>query len=147
MLMKYVEACQSEGMSKEEIREFERVFEKEKKRNQYQNRLKEKMGILEVSWDEGKEYDVVDENADLEVYLCYKEEVQTILNIIELFEPEDRGFLLDYFYKAEGNTSKLARMYNMTRRTAEIRIKKLIKEMRIEYFKINPTGETEIFKV
>ena len=146
MKKKYLEACAETGLSKDEMRGIENLFDAEKKRFKYQSQKIKKMGISKLSLDDESMVDLVDEKVNVEAELLYKEEVRIILGIIRSFRPSDQEFLLDYFYVAEESVSQLARMHNVTRRVAETRINRLIKEMREEYFRINPTGETEIFK-
>ena len=147
MLMKYVKACQEAGLSKEQTREIERIYDADKKMNRWRNEMKEEYGISMQSMDHGETTsEIVDENVNIETDILYKEEIETILDIIRTFKKEDQRFVYDYFYIAEENVSQLARMWNMARHAAERRIHRLVRQMREEYFRRNPTGETEIFK-
>ena len=147
MLMKYVKACQEAGLSKEQIKEIERVYDVDKKRNRRRNEMKKEYDISIQSTDQGETiFEIVDENVNIEAGIIYREEVETILSIIRTFRREDQKFIYDYFYEVEGNVSQLARMWNMAYHETRRRINRLIKQMREEYFRRNPTGETEIFK-
>ena len=147
MLMKYVKACQEAGLSKEQTREIERVYDADKKRNRRRNEMKKEYDISIQSTDQGETiFEIVDDRVNIEADIIYEEEVRIILDIIRTFGEEDQKFVYDYFYKAEENISLLARMWNMARHKAKRRIDRLIGQMREEYFRRNPTGETEIFK-
>ena len=146
MRYEYYKACVEAGMPEEKIKELERFFDAEKKKLNNKKKRKEQLSILALSIDAETGVYAEDETISFETEMLYKEEIRIIHDIINSFGPSDREFLYDYFYKAEENISELARMHNVTRRVAEIRIKWLIKEMREKYFKQNPIGETEIFK-
>ena len=147
VLMKYVKACQEAGLSKEQTREIERVYDADKKRNRRRNEMKKEYDISIQSTDQGETiFEIVDDSVNIEAEIIYNEEVKTILDIIRTFREDDQKFIYDYFYKTEENISLLARMWNMARHEAKRRINRLIEQMREEYFKRNPTGETEIFK-
>ena len=109
--------------------------------------MKKEYDISIQSTNQGETiFEIVDDSVNIEADIIYNEEVKTILDIIRTFREDDQKFVYDYFYKAEENISLLARMWNMARHEAKRRINRLVEQMREEYFRRNPTGETEIFK-
>lgn len=140
MIYKYEMACREAGLSDEQIKEIDRVFDadkkklKRKKNAQAEENKKNGFGIYSLSemggQDNEEDFDAPDPSVDIEADIIHKWEIERVRELLADMEETDRILLLAYTSGVHGAKGEAAKSLGLTRRKADYRVEELLKYMR-----------------
>lgn len=150
MKYSYLKACIAAGLSEDKIKEIERFFDKEKKTLKDQKRKRfqyygVRFSVSDTSFNDEDDGD--DDTSDLDIpnvdrspeeTVVFNFEMDILYQTLSRLPEEDLDFIMTYFGEADENLSKLARMFDMPRSTASDKFKRLMKNIKKDFFNSCP---------
>lgn len=123
MYWKYEVACKEAGMSEEEVKKIRRIFDDDRKRLKYKDRIMEEMQYTRISIDaemDGEEreklFEIPDPNTDVENEAIWNLNMEKLQECLELLSPEEKDVLL-IFYDKNVSISKYAKEKGVSRQS------------------------------
>lgn len=123
MYWKYEVACKEAGMSEEEVKKIRRIFDDDRKRLKYKDRIMEEMQYTRISIDaemdseeREKLFEIPDPNTDVENEALWNLNLEKLQECLELLSPEEKDVLL-IFYDKNVSISKYAKEKGVSRQS------------------------------
>lgn len=123
MYWKYEVACKEAGMSEEEVKKIRRIFDDDRKRLKYKDRIIEEMQYTRISIDaemdseeREKLFEIPDPNTDVENEAIWNLNMEKLQECLELLSPEEKDVLL-IFYDKNVSISKYAKEKGVSRQS------------------------------
>lgn len=141
MIYEYKLACIEAGLSDEQIKEIEQVFDTEYKHNQYDQKKREKY-MIEVLHIEGMlgqdgevgTLDIPDSTVDIEEDFIHRCDLEHLQEILSQLSEEDREFLMDCFIYEADYVKRLSAKFGITGRAVRWKKEKLLNALREKFF-------------
>ena len=150
MIYKYEMACREAGLSEENIREIDRMFDADKKKlKRKRNAQKEEherngFGIYSLSGmhgqDEEDDFDPTDPDMDVENAVIHAMDMEKLQLLLAEFSEEDRELILAFHCGIRGAKKQAADRMGLDKRQARRRAAKLLAILR-EGFGIEEDAE------
>jgi len=141
MIYEYKLACIEAGLSDEQIRNIEQVFDTEYKAVQYDQTKREKyqVEILHIEGMVGPDgeigsYDPEDYSTNIEEDFLHRCDLEHLQEVLSQLSEEDREFLMDCFIYEADYVKRLSAKYGITGRAVRWKKEKLINALREKFF-------------
>lgn len=141
MIYEYKLACIEAGLSDEQIKEIEQVFDTEYKHNQYDQKKREKykIEVLHIEGMFGQDgevgtFDIPDSAVDIEEDFIHRCDLERLQEVLSLLSDEDREFLLDCFNYEADYIKRLSTKYGITGSAVRWKKEKLLRVLREKFF-------------
>ena len=122
MKIKYLKACQADGLTEEQIREIDQIFDADKKRRKRDREARRKNGITFVYIDHLRNDDersenmqIADPRVDVEKQVFQQMAMDYLQECLDEMNEFDRNLLLEYYDGAYGVETALAKKYGWER--------------------------------
>ena len=141
MIYEYKLACIEAGLSDEQIKKIEQVFDTEYKAIQYDQTKREKYRV-EILHFEGMvgpdgeigSYDPEDYSTNIEEDFLHRCDLEHLQEVLSQLSDEDREFLMDCFIYEADYVKRLSAKYGITGRAVRWKKEKLINALREKFF-------------
>ena len=143
MILKYKRACEEAGLSEEEIRRIDQVFDTDKKQLKRKKKAQEEEceenGFMMLSLsalhgqDEDADFEAADPDMDVEAMVLEKMNLELLQGFLMELEDEDREFILECFSDERGYEARVCERFGITRDQMKYRKKKLIEALRVRF--------------
>ena len=141
MIYEYKLACIEAGLSDEQIKKIEQVFDTEYKAIQYDQTKREKyrVEILHIEGMVGPDgeigsYDPEDFSTNFEEDFLHRCDLEHLQEVLSQLSDEDREFLMDCFIYEADYVKRLSAKYGITGRAVRWKKEKLINALREKFF-------------
>ena len=141
MIYEYKLACIEAGLSDEQIKKIEQVFDTEYKAIQYDQTKREKyrVEILHIEGMVGPDgeigsYDPEDYSTNLQEDFLDRCDLEHLQEVLSQLSDEDREFLMDCFIYEADYVKRLSAKYGITGRAVRWKKEKLINALREKFF-------------
>ena len=141
MIYEYKLACIEAGLSDEQIKEIEQVFDTEYKAVQYDQTKREKyqVEILHIEGMVGSDgevgtYDPEDYSTNIEEDFLHRCDLERLQEVLSQLSEEDREFLMDCFIYEADYVKRLSAKYGITGRAVRWKKEKLLNALREKFF-------------
>ena len=141
MIYEYKLACIEAGLSDEQIKKIEQVFDTEYKAIQYDQTKREKyrVEILHIEGMVGPDgeigsYDPEDYSTNIEEDFLHRCDLEHLQEVLSQLSEEDREFLMDCFIYEADYVKRLSAKYGITGRAVRWKKEKLINALREKFF-------------
>ena len=141
MIYEYKLACIEAGLSDEQIKKIEQVFDTEYKAIQYDQTKREKyrVEILHIEGMVGSDgevgtYDPEDYSTNIEEDFLHRCDLEHLQEVLSQLSDEDREFLMDCFIYEADYVKRLSAKYGITGRAVRWKKEKLINALREKFF-------------
>ena len=141
MIYEYKLACIEAGLSDEQIKKIEQVFDTEYKAIQYDQTKREKyqVEILHIEGMVGPDgeigsYDPEDYSTNIEEDFLHRCDLEHLQEVLSQLSDEDREFLMDCFIYEADYVKRLSAKYGITGRAVRWKKEKLINALREKFF-------------
>ena len=141
MIYEYKLACIEAGLSDEQIKKIEQVFDTEYKAIQYDQTKREKyrVEILHIEGMVGPDgeigsYDPEDYSTNIEEDFLHRCDLEHLQEVLSKLSDEDREFLMDCFIYEADYVKRLSAKYGITGRAVRWKKEKLINALREKFF-------------
>ena len=141
MIYKYKLACIEAGLSDEQIKKIEQVFDTEYKSIQYDQTKREKyqVEILHIEGMVGSDgevgtYDPEDYSTNIEEDFLHRCDLERLQEVLSQLSEEDREFLMDCFIYEADYVKRLSAKYGITGRAVRWKKEKLLNALREKFF-------------
>lgn len=141
MIYEYKLACIEAGLSDEQIKKIEQVFDTEYKSIQYDQTKREKyqVEILHIEGMVGPDgeigsYDPEDYSTNIEEDFLHRCDLEHLQEVLSQLSEEDREFLMDCFIYEADYVKRLSAKYGITGRAVRWKKEKLINALREKFF-------------
>ena len=141
MIYEYKLACIEAGLSDEQIKKIEQVFDTEYKAIQYDQTKREKyrVEILHIEGMVGPDgeigsYDPEDYSTNIEEDFLHRCDLERLQEVLSQLSEEDREFLMDCFIYEADYVKRLSAKYGITGRAVRWKKEKLINALREKFF-------------
>ena len=141
MIYEYKLACIEAGLSDEQIKKIEQVFDTEYKSIQYDQAKREKyqVEILHIEGMVGSDgevgtYDPEDYSTNIEEDFLHRCDLEHLQEVLSQLSEEDREFLMDCFIYEADYVKRLSAKYGIKGRAVRWKKEKLIKALREKFF-------------
>lgn len=141
MIYEYKLACIEAGLSDEQIKKIEQVFDTEYKSIQYDQAKREKyqVEILHIEGMVGSDgevgtYDPEDYSTNIEEDFLHRCDLEHLQEVLSQLSEEDREFLMDCFIYEADYVKRLSAKYGITGRAVRWKKEKLINALREKFF-------------
>lgn len=140
MIYKYYLACREAGLSEEEIREIDQVFDRDKKKVAYEKAVREEEGIVFNSLSsfldkDGEEIDFPSYEEDVAEKVLHQIEIDLVTECLHELPKEDMEFLYRLHSGERGAETRLMKELGMTRSEFRWKKKKLHDAVREKFLK------------
>lgn len=140
MIYEYKLACIEAGLSAEEIKEIEQVFDTEYKRNQYEQVKKDNTGMdfLHLEGMIGRNgeignYEIEDTGINIEEDFIHRCDLCRLRELLAELSEEDREFLMDCFNHEKDYIVRLMEKHHMTKSAVRWKRDSLVKLLRTKF--------------
>ena len=140
--IKYLKACQADGLTKEEIKEIDRIFDADKKRRKRDRDERRELGITLISLDSLRNNDprsenmqIADPRANVEEQVFHQMAMDYLWECLDQMSDFDRNLLLEYYEGTYGVETELAEKYGWERTKLHRHRIKLENELRKKFHK------------
>ena len=141
MIYEYKLACIEAGLSDEQIKKIEQVFDTEYKAIQYDQTKREKyqVEILHIEGMVGSDgevgtYDPEDYSTNIEEDFLHRCDLERLQEVLSQLSEEDREFLMDCFIYEADYVKRLSAKYGITGRAVRWKKEKLLNALREKFF-------------
>ena len=141
MIYEYKLACIEAGLSDEQIKKIEQVFDTEYKSIQYDQTKREKyqVEILHIEGMVGPDgeigsYDPEDYSTNIEEDFLHRCDLEHLQEVLSQLSEEDREFLMDCFIYEADYVKRLSAKYGITGRAVRWKKEKLLNALREKFF-------------
>ena len=141
MIYEYKLACIEAGLSDEQIKKIEQVFDTEYKAIQYDQTKREKyqVEILHIEGMVGSDgevgtYDPEDYSTNIEEDFLHRCDLERLQEVLSQLSEEDREFLMDCFIYEADYIKRLSAKYGITGRAVRWKKEKLLNALREKFF-------------
>lgn len=141
MIYEYKLACIEAGLSDEQIKKIEQVFDTEYKAIQYDQTKREKyqVEILHIEGMVGPDgevgtYDPEDYSTNIEEDFLHRCDLERLQEVLSQLSEEDREFLMDCFIYEADYIKRLSAKYGITGRAVRWKKEKLLNALREKFF-------------
>ena len=141
MIYEYKLACIEAGLSDEQIKKIEQVFDTEYKAIQYDQTKREKyrVEILHIEGMVGPDgeigsYDPEDYSTNIEEDFLHRCDLEHLQEVLSQLSDEDREFLMDCFIYEADYIKRLSAKYGITGRAVRWKKEKLLNALREKFF-------------
>ena len=141
MIYEYKLACIEAGLSDEQIKKIEQVFDTEYKSIQYDQTKREKyqVEILHIEGMVGSDgevgtYDQEDYSTNIEEDFLHRCDLERLQEVLSQLSEEDREFLMDCFIYEADYVKRLSAKYGITGRAVRWKKEKLLNALREKFF-------------
>ena len=141
MIYEYKLACIEAGLSDEQIKKIEQVFDTEYKSIQYDQTKREKyqVEILHIEGMVGSDgevgtYDPEDYSTNIEEDFLHRCDLERLQQVLSQLSEEDREFLMDCFIYEADYVKRLSAKYGITGRAVRWKKEKLLNALREKFF-------------
>ena len=141
MIYEYKLACIEAGLSDEQIKKIEQVFDTEYKSIQYDQTKREKyqVEILHIEGMVGSDgevgtYDPEDYSTNIEEDFLHRCDLEHLQEVLSQLSEEDREFLMDCFIYEADYIKRLSAKYGITGRAVRWKKEKLLNALREKFF-------------
>ena len=141
MIYEYKLACIEAGLSDEQIKKIEQVFDTEYKSIQYDQTKREKyqVEILHIEGMVGSDgevgtYDPEDYSTNIEEDFLHRCDLEHLQEVLSQLSEEDREFLMDCFIYEADYVKRLIEKYGITGRAVRWKKEKLLNALREKFF-------------
>ena len=141
MIYEYKLACIEAGLSDEQIKKIEQVFDTEYKAIQYDQTKREKyrVEILHIEGMVGPDgeigsYDPEDYSTNIEEDFLHRCDLEHLQEVLSQLSDEDREFLMDCFIYEADYVKRLSAKYGITGRAVRWKNEKLLNALREKFF-------------
>ncbi len=141
MIYEYKLACIEAGLSDEQIKKIEQVFDTEYKSIQYDQTKREKyqVEILHIEGMVGSDgevgtYDPEDYSTNIEEDFLHRCDLERLQEVLSQLSEEDREFLMDCFIYEADYVKRLSAKYGITGRAVRWKKEKLLNALREKFF-------------
>ena len=141
MIYEYKLACIEAGLSDEQIKKIEQVFDTEYKAIQYDQTKREKyrVEILHIEGMVGPDgeigsYDPEDYSTNIEEDFLHRCDLEHLQEVLSQLSDEDREFLMDCFIYEADYVKRLSAKYGITGRAVRWKKEKLLNALREKFF-------------
>ncbi len=141
MIYEYKLACIEAGLSDEQIKKIEQVFDTEYKSIQYDQTKREKyqVEILHIEGMVGSDgevgtYDPEDYSTNIEEDFLHRCDLEHLQEVLSQLSEEDREFLMDCFIYEADYVKRLSAKYGITGRAVRWKKEKLLNALREKFF-------------
>ena len=141
MIYEYKLSCIEAGLSDEQIKKIEQVFDTEYKAIQYDQTKREKyqVEILHIEGMVGPDgevgtYDPEDYSTNIEEDFLHRCDLERLQEVLSQLSEEDREFLMDCFIYEADYIKRLSAKYGITGRAVRWKKEKLLNALREKFF-------------
>jgi len=120
--IKYLKACQEDGLTPEQIKEIEKIFDADKKRRKRDREERRKLGITIISLDGLRNDDprsetmqIADPRVNVEQQVFQQMAMDYLWECLDEMSEFDRNLLLEYYEGTYGIETALAEKYGWER--------------------------------
>lgn len=142
MKFKYLKACQDAGLTPEQIKAIDRIFDDEKKARLAERHKREKYGISFVYLDHLKNdnersenIQIADPRVNVEEQVFHQMAMDCMLECLAEMDRSDRDFLLECFEGGTGHQAAMAKKYNTYEMDIIRRRRRLFDQLQKNFFK------------
>lgn len=137
MIWKYRQACENEGLSAEQIKKIEKIFDDEKKHRIRDRAARKRYGISFISMDSlvnddprSEKIEPADPNVNVEAEVMRQIEHEMIHDCFKEMADEDVVFLLELYAGKRGIETAMANKYGLTRSEFRRKHERLLNQLR-----------------
>lgn len=142
VIWKYRQACEKEGLSEEQIKKIEKIFDDDKKRRIREKAAMRRYGIQLVSLESfvnddprSERIEPADPNVNVEAEVMKQIEHEMVHDCFREMNPEDVDFLLKLYAGRRGIETALANEYGLTRSEFRRKHQKLLNQFKEIFLK------------
>lgn len=142
MKIKYLKACQEDGLTPEQIKEIDKIFDADKKHRKRDREERRKLGITIISLDSLRNDDprsetmqIADPRVNVEQQVFQQMAMDYLWECLDEMSEFDRNLLLEFYDGEKRNETQMAKRYGMERMQFRRYRKSLEKQIREKFLK------------